>query len=147
MAASMLLCSKCIKDMIGSADPGSIPDTGENFSNGKKWWGLTFRILQLPISIFQVSFRARLSLRENPTGSPTESQSRSIREQKSLRLHLEKLSAVEKEKSTRSLITHRVNLDKTKCSSSRRKTRRREKRRMKEVEASFESSVLCVWKI
>ncbi len=86
----MLLCSKCIKDMIGSADPGSIPDTGENFSNGKKWWGLTFRILQLPISIFQVSFRASLSSRENPTGSTTESQSRSIREQKSLRVHLEK---------------------------------------------------------
>ena len=43
--------------------------------------------------------------------------------------------------------THCVNLDKTKCSSSWRKTRRREKRRMKEVEASFKSSVLCVWKI
>jgi hypothetical protein len=81
---------------------------------------------------------------ENPTGSPVESQSRSIREQKSLRVNLEKLSAVEKEKSTRPLITHRVDLDETKCSSSWRKTRRREKRRMKEVEASFESSVLCV---
>jgi hypothetical protein len=32
MSASMLLCSKCIKDMIGSADPGSIPGTGEKFS-------------------------------------------------------------------------------------------------------------------
>jgi hypothetical protein len=83
---------------------------------------------------------------ENPTGSPAESQSRSIREQKYLRVNLEKLSAVEKEKSTRPLITHRVNLDETKCSSSRsrRKMRRSEKRRMKEVEASFESSVLCV---
>jgi hypothetical protein len=81
---------------------------------------------------------------ENPTGSPAESQSRSIREQKSLCVNLEKLSAVEKEKSTHPLITHCINLDKTKCSSSRRKMRRREKRRMKEVEASFESSVLCV---
>jgi hypothetical protein len=36
MSASMLFCSKCIKDMIGSADPGSIPDIGKNFSNGKK---------------------------------------------------------------------------------------------------------------
>ncbi len=144
MSASMLLCSKCIKDMIGSADSGSIPNTGKKFSNCKKWWGLRFWILQLPILIFQVSFRASLSSWKNPTGSPAESQSRSIREQKSLRVNLEKPSAVEKEKSTRPLITHRVNLDKTKCSSSQRKTRRREKRRMKEVEASFES---CVWKI
>ena len=66
------------------------------------------------------------------------------REQKSLCVNLEKLSAVEKEKSTCPLITYRLNLDKTKCSSSRRKTRRREKRRMKVIEASFESSVLCV---
>jgi hypothetical protein len=36
MSASMLLCSKCIKDMIGSADPGSIPGTGKKFSKGKK---------------------------------------------------------------------------------------------------------------
>ena len=35
---------------------------------------------------------------------------------------------------------------KTQFSSSWRKMRRREKRRKKEVEASFESSVLCVWK-
>ncbi len=41
---------------------------------------------------------------ENPTGSPAESQSRSIREQKSLSVNLEKLSAAEKEKSTRPLI-------------------------------------------
>jgi hypothetical protein len=41
---------------------------------------------------------------ENPTGSPEESQSRRIREQKSFRVNLEKLSAVEKEKSTRPLI-------------------------------------------
>jgi hypothetical protein len=33
MSASMLLCSKCIKDMIRSADPGSIPGTG----TGKKF--------------------------------------------------------------------------------------------------------------
>jgi hypothetical protein len=32
MSASMLLCSKCIKDMIWSADPGSFPGTGEKFS-------------------------------------------------------------------------------------------------------------------
>jgi hypothetical protein len=36
MSPSMLLCSKCIKDMIESADPGSIPDTGKKFSNGEK---------------------------------------------------------------------------------------------------------------
>jgi hypothetical protein len=49
----------------------------------------------------------------------------------------------------RSPLVHssRKSRQKTKCSSSLRKTRRREKRRMKEVEASFESSVLCVWKI
>jgi hypothetical protein len=41
---------------------------------------------------------------KNPTGSPEESQSRSIREQKSLRVNLEKLSAAEKEKSTHPLI-------------------------------------------
>ncbi len=42
---------------------------------------------------------------ENPTGSPAESQSRRIREQKkSLRVNLEKFSAAEKEKSTRPLI-------------------------------------------
>jgi hypothetical protein len=53
----------------------------------------------------------------------------------------------EQKKKRSPLITHRVNLDKkTKCSSSRRKTRRREKRRMEKVEASFESSVLCVKK-
>jgi hypothetical protein len=32
MSASMLLCSKCNKDMIGRADPGSIPGTGKKFS-------------------------------------------------------------------------------------------------------------------
>jgi hypothetical protein len=68
--------------------------------------------LQLPISIFQVSFQASLSSRKNPTGSLAESQNRCTREQKSLPVNLEKLSAVEKEKSTRPLITYRVNLDK-----------------------------------
>ncbi len=131
MSASMLLCSKCIKDMIESR-PRFNPQHRQTFSNGKKWWGLMFWILQLPISIIQVSFWASLSLQKNPMGSPAESQSRSIREQKSLCVNLEKLSAVEKEKSTRPLITHCVNLDETKCSSSRRKTRRREERRMKE---------------
>ncbi len=90
--------------------PGFNPRTGENFSNGKKWWGLMFQILQLPISNFQVSFRTSLSLRKNSTGSPAESQSRSIREQKSLRVNLEKTQCSRKREVHSS--TQRVNLDK-----------------------------------
>ena len=125
MSASMLRCSKCINDMIGSPDLCSIPNTGKKFSNGKKWWGLSFRILQLPISIFKVSFWTSLSSRKFQHAVLREVRA----EEKESKNLFAVIRAEEKEKST-----HRVNLDKTKCSSSQRKTRRREKRGMKEVE-------------
>jgi len=79
--------------------PGFNPWYWQKISNGKKWWELRFPILPLPISIFKVSFWASLSSQKNPMGNPTESQSRSIREQKSLRVNLEKNSVQQKKRS------------------------------------------------
>jgi hypothetical protein len=52
----MLLCSKCIKDMIESAEPGLIPLTGKHFSNCKK----TMKVEVLNLATANFNFQSIL---------------------------------------------------------------------------------------
>ncbi len=101
-------------------------------------WG--FKSCSCQIQFSKYPFE-QVSLRGNSNGA-----SLGKSEQKKKRAKISSRKSEQKKKRS-PLIPHCVNLEKSGCSSSRRKMRRREKKKKERVEASFESSVLCVWKI